>query len=169
MRKLFFLPVLFILLLLQVTVLDFIKVFSVKPDMIVVSIIIASVFFELKFALFCSLIAGLFKDVFAANPYGFYTLFMPVWCFVISFVSRKLTIEDKLVLSGVAFVIVFLNSFFFRFLNALSMEKIAVGIYLRIALLESVYSAMFLPLLLRIFNKLRLFETNKIKKEFYAE
>lgn len=149
--------------------IDSLKIFAAKPDLIMVVIIIGSVFLERKFALFCSLVAGLFKDVFAANLFGIHTLLLPLWCFLVSFVSRKLTIEDKIILSAFTFAVVFLNGVLLRFINTFSAENVSLGIFLRIAFLESLYSALFLPLILRVFNKLRLFQNKKIRKEFYAE
>jgi len=169
MRNYLFLFLLLVFSLLQVTMIDSVRVFSAKPDLITVVIIIGSVFLERKFALFCSLAAGLFKDIFSVNPYGVHALLLPLWSFVVSFVSKKLTIEDNLVLSAVTFVVVFLNSVLFRFINAFSAENTTLGIFLRLAFLESLYSALFLSLILKLFNKLRLFENKKVRKEFYAE
>lgn len=169
MRNSLFLLLLLVFLLLQAGLVDSIRVFSAKPDLVTVIIIIGSVFFERKFALFCSLAAGLFKDIFAVNPYGVHTLLLPLWSFLVSFISRKLTIEDKFVLSVFTFVLVFVNCLLLRFINMFSIENTALGIFLRLAFLESLYSALFMPLVMNIFNKLRLFETKKARKEFFTE
>jgi rod shape-determining protein MreD len=139
-----------ILGILQVTLLDNFKVFSVKPDLILIAVFIAALFLNLKFALGIGLLAGLFKDAFSINTFGFSAVFFPVWVVLISELIKRVSIEDNISRILLLFAVAILNNIVGGLILAYSIGFLSVGIFLRITFLGSLYTALIFPLILRI-------------------
>lgn len=138
--------------MLQLTLLDYIKIFNVKPDLFLVCAVIASLIFKPRLALFFSLFAGMLKDAFSVNAFAIHTLLYPFWSFLIIRLSRKITIETNIIRMVLIFIISFLHSvatgLIFIYLNTF----IPAGIFLRIVIIESFYTTAVFPLVFRAIN-----------------
>ena len=142
--------VIIILGLLQVTVLDYFKVFGIKPDLLLASVVLASLYLELKWVLGLGIFAGSLKDIFSANPLGLNTLLFPLWIFLIINLSRKISIDKDFIRAILIFIIVFFNNIIARIILLLLGKFIPWGVFLRIAFLESFYTAFVSPLVFRV-------------------
>jgi rod shape-determining protein MreD len=145
----------------QTTILNCIGVFGVKPDLLLCCVILAGAFFNRKWALIFSLSAGIIKDIFSSGVLGLNLLLFYVWNYCIVILSRRMSIDDSLVLGVLGFAVVFLNGIIIRFIYLFSGRDIPLGIFLRITLIESVYTALSLSLLIRILNHFRFFPIYK--------
>ena len=151
MNKLIFLAVIFLIGLLQATILDSFKFFWVKPDLLLVSAVIASLYFNLRWAMAAACLAGLLKDITGVGAFGIYTLLFPLWSFLIIRLSKQISLEHDFMPPAVVFVTVILSSIIVRaaFL-LLGAPVISLGIFLRVTLIESLYTALAFPLLFKI-------------------
>jgi len=153
MKKRFFLLVLVALALLQVTLLDCLKVFYIKPDFLFISVVLAALFFDLKWAVFFGAFAGALKDVLGLYAFGLNTILFATWTYLVAKLSRKISIENDLLRALLIFVVTFSNAIvtrsIFFFLGNLNMP---LGIFLRIGILESFYAALVSPLLFLAFK-----------------
>ena len=70
--------------IIQVTFLNYLKVFTVEPDLLLICAVIAALIFPLKWALFFCLLAGIFKDVFGADVFAINTVLFPLLGFLIT-------------------------------------------------------------------------------------
>ena len=148
--KAWFLIILTVILgVIQVTFLDCFKVFGVKPDLLLIVVFIAGLFLALKPALGIGLLAGIFKDAFSLTPPGASTILFPMWIFLIAKLSRKVSIDDNLTRMLLLFVVVLLNNITSAVVLIYSGAFLPLGIFLRITLLVSIYTALILSLILR--------------------
>jgi len=151
MKKWLFSLIIFVILLFQLTILDYFKIFGVKPDLLLASIVIASLFFESKWVIVLAVFAGILKDIFGINTLGINVLLFPLWGFIVIELSKRLSIENNFIYLGFIFIITILNSMMLRLIS-MFMGSIVVSwvIFLRIAFLESLYTSLISPLLFKI-------------------
>ncbi len=142
-----------ILGLLQITILDYFKVFGVKPDLILIAVFIAALFLGLKSALGIGLLAGVFKDAFTSNALGFSAVLFPVWIFLITRLIRRVSIEDNISRILLLFVVTLLNNVISGLILSYSIGSLSLGIFLRITLLASIYTVLVFSLILKMIKK----------------
>jgi rod shape-determining protein MreD len=152
-RKNNFILLMFLFALLQVTLLPHLRFFGTKPDLFMICVVVSSLYFDVESALLMSLLCGILKDIFSINVFGLNTFLMPVFSFLLMKVSRKLALDDTPVLCAAIF--------FTAFLYAIA-SKIALGYlgtvvpfwaFLRISLVESLYTAVIFPLVFRLIKR----------------
>lgn len=149
MRKGIFFIIVFILAIFEVTLLDSFKVFGVKPNLLLISIVIASLTFDFKQALGISVFAGILKDIFALNSFGINILLFPLSSFVVMKLSQKISLDNNYIRSVLIFIIVILNDIITRLIFISLGRFIPLGIFLGITFLEAFYTALILPLVFR--------------------
>lgn len=150
MKKWFFLLITVIMGLLQVSVLDYFKLFGVKPDLLLICMVLASLYFELKWALCLSIFAGILKDIFSANIFGINILLFPLWSFIIIKLSKNIPVDNNVIRTLLIFLVVILNNIFIRAIFLFLGKPISWGVSLRVASLESLYTALVVPLAFKI-------------------
>lgn len=161
MKNLIFLLVIIISGLFQVTILNCIKVFGVKPDLLLCCAVLAGVFFKRSWAFAFSLFAGTIKDIFGQETFGLNVMLFFLWNYLVVELSKKISIEDSPVLGVVMFIVVFCNDIASRFIFLFLGRHIFFGIFLKVTLVESVYTALALLLLLKIFEYFNFFPVYK--------
>jgi len=149
MKERFFLWIAAICCLSQVTALNHFKVLGIKPDLIFICVVAASLFFEFKQALVISVLAGLFKDIFGVIPFGINTLFFCVWCILIMLVDKEISIEDNYIFALLIFIAVLINDIVMWIVSFYLGNIISLGMFLRITILEALYTALVSPLIFR--------------------
>ena len=148
---------LFITLILgffQITCLDYFRIFGVKPDLFLVVVVIAGLSLELRQAVIFGLCAGLCKYIFSVNTFGVDILLFSLWGFVVAKLSRKISIDDNITRVLLLFIIALLQNIISGLL-AYSGNFFPLGIFLRITIVGSLYTAISLPLILK-FTKARI-------------
>lgn len=151
MIKAAFLLIVIIAGLLQVTLLDYLSIFAVKPDLLLACVVIAVLSFEFKWALLFSVLTGLLKDAFTASGFGMNTFLFSLWGYLAIRLSGKITLEKYFLPSVLIFIIMVLNGITVKAIS-LSLANLAVplGIFSRIVFLESLYTALVFPLVFKI-------------------
>lgn len=151
MKKEFFLVIIFIFCLLQVTILDYFKVFQVKPDLLFISVVIASLFFSGKWAILFSLLSGVLKDVFTIDTFGINTLLFTLESFFVIRLSKKITLDENFLYAAVIFAAVIINAIIIRVASIFFGDSVvSPGIFLRIAFFQAIYTALISPLLFKL-------------------
>ncbi len=139
-----------ILGILQVTILDYFKIFGVKPDLILIAVCFAALFLEIRPALVISLFAGLFKDMFLLKVLGFNIFLFPILVIIITKLVKRVSIEDDLSRISLVFVISLLNNILNGIMLAYSVGYLPLGIFLRITVVASLYTVLIFSLILRV-------------------
>lgn len=152
MKNAVLLLILLILGLFQATGLRYFSVFWVKPDLLLVSVAVASVFLDRKLALLFSLFAGIVKDIFGFDAIGVNILLYPLWSYTVGKLSRKISINDELAVMLLVFTVIFFNGIIIHLIDLSLGKLIPLGIFLRIVCVESLYTALLSPLAVMLFN-----------------
>lgn len=154
MRRLFFLLSITILGILQLTILDKFKIFNIRPDLLLISVGLAGLSFNLKWTLVFAVFAALFKDIFGVNTFGINTLLFPLWGFLIVRLSREISLEHSFMRMVLMLIVAFLHNIISGAIFIYLGSFIPLGIFLRIACVSSLYTAVIALLAFRIFNPL---------------
>jgi cell shape-determining protein MreD len=125
-----------------VTLADYFKVFTVKPDLILISMVVVNLLLDWRWAFALSVFAGMLKDILCVSAFGTNTLIFALWSFLIIKLSRKISLENICLRAALMFVVVFASGIAAR-------PPVPAGILLRIVFLEAVYAAILLPLVCR--------------------
>lgn len=141
MRRGYFLLIVIALGLFQSTYLNYFRVFGVKPDLLLISVVIASLYYDWQWGLFFSICAGLFKDILGVNIFGINTVLFVAWNIAIMQLAKKITLDAFPMRTLLVLIAVILNDVITRLVLISRGYFITPGIFLRIILLESVYTA----------------------------
>lgn len=154
MKKLVLFAVIIFFGLLQATVLNYIDIFNVKPDLLLISVVIASLFCASGWALFLSVFAGILKDILSVNAFGFNSLLFFSWSFLIIKLSRNITFDSDYIRLALIFVIAIFNNIITRLISFFLGNSISWGISLRIIIIGPLYTAFIFPLALKLAKQL---------------
>lgn len=150
MKKLFFLLFILLSVFFEVVFLDIFRIFNVKPNLLLIIVLVASLCFELRWALFFSILAGASKDIFCANLIGVNTLMFTLLSFLIYKLSREITLDSNLVSIVLILFIVLVNDIIIRLVFVYLGKYIPLGIFLRTTFLEALYTMLIAPLVFKI-------------------
>jgi rod shape-determining protein MreD len=132
--------------IVQVSVLDYFVVFNVKPDIVLVFAVVATLVLEEKQALPIAIFSGVVRDAFGGGVFGTNTLLFALWSISIIRLSKKFTLEYAVVRSVLLCVVVFLHHLFLGLQVVFLGGFIALGVFLRTLFLEVILSAAVAPL-----------------------
>lgn len=150
-KKWFFLFIAVVLAIFQITILDYFQIFNVKPDFFLIVVVMASLYFsfELRWAVFLSAFSGMLKDILGPNTFGINTLLFALWSVLIANLSKKISLDNNFISAAVIFVTVILNGAVIQLIFLFSGKFISWPVFLRIVLLESLYTALVLSIIFK--------------------
>jgi rod shape-determining protein MreD len=129
-----------IIAVIQATLLDYFKVLRIKPDLLLISVILVSLAAAPKWALTLSAFAGALKDFLTAAPGGNFFLFF-LWSLVIIRLHKEIPIDNGFLFAAIAFIISLLHNIASGLILKYCGNFIALGIFLRTAALSAIYTA----------------------------
>ncbi|MCM8801623.1 MAG: rod shape-determining protein MreD [Candidatus Omnitrophica bacterium] len=150
MKKPRFVVLIIILVLFEAVALDYLKLFSTKPDLLLAMVLIWAIFLRPTDAFKLGVLAGFLKDLFSENIFGINTLLFPCWVWVSLQLSKRIAVDNHFIRMLLLFILSILTNIVYR------LVMLSMGIYipwvisLRIIILSSFYTACLLPILLKI-------------------
>jgi rod shape-determining protein MreD len=150
MKKWVLFLVIFACALLQSTALNSLRFFGVKPDLLLICVVIASLKFELKWALIFSVLAGLFKDVLAVQPFGFNVILFGLWSVLIIRLKRDISFDNLYMVVALMGVVALAHHLLVGLALVYLGNFIPLGIFVRIVIIETFYTAACLPILNKV-------------------
>lgn len=150
MKKWNFLPIILVLGLLQVTILDYLRFFYARPDLLLISVAVAALVFDLRSSLIFGLFAGLLKDVFSPGVFGLNTVLFPLWGYLVFRLSRLIPIEEDILRMGLVFILTVLHNAVMGVLLISQGEMISFGIFLLIVVVQAILTALVSPLVFKL-------------------
>ncbi|MEW6101443.1 MAG: hypothetical protein AB1481_04030 [Candidatus Omnitrophota bacterium] len=142
MKKWFFIPFIILSGLLQLTVLDSWRIFQVKPDLLLVSMVWACFIFNFRQAFLLSIFCAVLKDTFLPWPFGINTILFPLWCFLIFKLRKQLTLDYAPLQIALIFIVTLMQNIATGLMLILMGYTIAAGIFLRIVGVGSLYTTL---------------------------
>lgn len=156
MRYIISLIIIIVISLLQATVLNYISIFSIKPDLFLIYAIFSLFYLPKKIAVFSCIASAIFKDIFSITAFGINTLFFSLWSIIILRLSKKIYQDNAAFRTTAIFIIGLTNSVFFYCLYLFNTEWSFVTLtrfLFRISLLEAAYTALVSILLFKVFKQ----------------
>lgn len=144
----FFLAIL-IACILEVSALNYLRVFNIKPNLLLIAVVIASLMFEAKWALLFSILSGALKDVFCPAAFPSDMVLFGLWSYLIIRLSRKINLDVDYIRACLVFIVVIVNAIVLRLSFAYLERSVAAGIFFRIMFIESLYTSFISFLLFR--------------------
>jgi rod shape-determining protein MreD len=152
MRNWIFLLIVFIFALFQTTILDYLKIFGVKPNLFLISIVLAGIYFEWRWALFISLFSGILGDILGINRFGINTLIFALLCFLVIQLNKKLSLDNYFLSSIVTFICALLYAALTWLISLYLNNFIPPSVFLRIAFFETLYTSIIFIILQRCYH-----------------
>lgn len=143
-------------LVIQLTLINSITILGLKPDLIMVVVIVFSLLNGTKEGIISGFASGLLLDIFSTGLLGINALVKMVIGFTCGALKEKIFYEHILFLIPlVTFVSSFLQSILvFFLLHAFGIEYSLVWSVNRVALPEALYSSLLSPFIFLVINKL---------------
>jgi rod shape-determining protein MreD len=138
--------------LLQGTLLDLFKIFNVKPDLLLISSVIASLYFPFGLALAISLFSGMLKDALGTSAFGVNTLLFPLWTLLIFKLNNQIPLDFFPIRLFLMFVVSLFQAVASGLILISMGSFIPAGIFSRIVFVQAVYSALLFPALLKLYS-----------------
>lgn len=133
MKEIIFVLVVFLAALVQCTLLEGVKLFTVKPDLLFVCVFVAAAFLERSWSLCIAVICGLLQDVLGSAPVAMHVVLMPCASWVFGQVSRRTPLDNPLV----GAVVLLLTLFAYNVVVSMLLGVVS----LRVLLVQPLYSA----------------------------
>ena len=150
MKKLVIAVSIIIFALSQATILNHISFFNVKPDLLLISVIMAGLFFPAGWAISFSMLSGVLKDITCVNTFGLYTVLFFCYSLLIIKLSRQISFDNDYVKLALVVIVVLLNDIAIRLTFLFLGNPVSPGIFLRILFIDSLYTAVVFPLVLKL-------------------
>lgn len=150
MKNWTFACVIIICTLLQSAVLGSISIFGVKPDLLFICVFYAAIFFGIKRSVPFGIFAGFLKDMLCTNTFGINTLLFPLFSIVLFKISREISLDNNFIRIATLFIAMLIHDIAARIIFFFTGNFISWGIFLRTTFLEALYTALVLPLVLRV-------------------
>jgi len=161
MKKIIFLLLIIILGILQVTIFNNLRIFNVKLDLLLMSVVMASLIFTARWALVFSVFAGFLKDVFAAGTFGINILLFPLWSLLLTKLTKEISIENNYLRVALTFMVTLMHNIISGLIFFYLGNFISLGICLRVVFVGATYSALAFLLLYRITDAIILSVENR--------
>lgn len=157
---------LFIMLVLQSTLLDYIKIFNAKPDLLLLLVIFFGLFFGGALGFETGLAAGLLKDILSVDIFGVNTIILALTGLMTGLLSPKFFKESKLTQYLLVFMLSTLSMFARYFIDLyiskityINLSEYLSGQIIPASFYTSLVSAIIFPILIRRYGL-------KIQEEF---
>jgi len=151
MKKWIFFIFVLLAVLLEATILNYLRLFHVKPALTFACVVLAAFYLDSPRAFLLAVFAGILQDVFGTAAYGINTLLYPALVFLIIKLTAKISLDNDYLRTALLAILLIINDVAARLvLLSLGKSVPALGIFLRIAFLQLIYTAAAFPLLLKI-------------------
>ena len=153
-KQIYTLAALFIIALMQSTFLNYFRIFNLKPDAILLALIIIAPFFSLRWSVTFAFLGGIFRDIFSILPFGINIIICVLWIILAKQIFRRLSIENNLIRIIILCLIILLNNFTMQSILFILGNPIAIGTILKIVWIESVFALLLALPMYRFFAHL---------------
>jgi len=141
------------LALIQFSTLDELKIWEVRPDLILVALFLGSLFVQRKEAFILAISLGLLKDIFSCSFLGINTLLFAFYIFIGNQINLNFSFEDNFSRTAFFLILSLLHNLSNGFYRIFLGGQLTLGVFLRLSLIASFYNSGLLYLLLKLKEK----------------
>lgn len=135
----------------QLSLLNSLSIFGVKPDLLLAGVLAASLVLPLRYALVLSIICGIFKDLFlSVAPNGLNTVLFVLWGYLLSRLNSQISTEHILVRAVLILALSALHNLISGLAGAYAGNFIPAGIFLKILFISPLYTTLVSLLFLKL-------------------
>lgn len=144
---------------IQATVLDYMKIFNAKPDLVLMLVIFFAIFFGADIGIEAGFVCGLLKDIFSIDVFGVNIFTLAVTGLAVGILSPKFFKESKTAQILLVFAFA-LFSMFVHFLVSSIVSKIAYispseyffELIIPVSIYTALISAVIFPMLIKTYR-----------------
>jgi rod shape-determining protein MreD len=137
-------------LILQTTVLDYVSVLGIKPDLVMLIVVLNGFLLGTREGAFLGYAAGILEDLFAGGFIGLNALSKMAAGYLAGMAGLRLFRENTLVATGVVFLSTFAgNSVYYILLNMVGIKVPPFYAFFRVIIPVAVYTSLLTPLFFR--------------------
>lgn len=155
MKKIKFLLIILVSVLLQVTVLNIFSIFGVKPDIFIILCFICSVIFKQKTALGFSILIGFLKDTLTVSSFGIHTFLFPIICLSLRHIKKNVSLDNDFIAGFFLLIYILVCDVLVNFIIQSYGPHISIPVFFRVFLLEAIYSTVIFLSLYKHFKIIR--------------
>jgi rod shape-determining protein MreD len=149
-KKWYFFILILIAALLESVFLNYFKIFYVRPNLILCLVVLASLCLDIRESLLLAIFGGLLQDALTLHKFGANVLLLPLWSFLIIELSRKISIDENYMRLALILITALIHNIASGLINFYFISAIIPGgVYLRITILEPLYTAFIFVLIFR--------------------
>lgn len=152
MKKIKILIFLLLLAIFETTGLDSIRIFNVRPDLILIAVIVLGFSYNLSVTLMFSFFAGFIKDILSTGPFGLNTFIFVLIVYTLSKLSKRFIIEGLILRIAIISIAVILENLVAGSILSFYASPISLGILLRLSFLSAIYTALFSYPIFKLIN-----------------
>lgn len=145
--------IILVLALAEVSFLSVLKPFALQPDLLLITVVLASLWFRIRWVLLIGLYAGLLKDAFSLYPHGLYAAAFPLIGFGVIKLSRKISFDE----AYVKIILIFLIAFCLAIAKGIAFMlygwPLPFFTFIRVTLAGSLSCAVFAFFLIKVFEQ----------------
>jgi rod shape-determining protein MreD len=141
MKRIIFSALIVAAALMQSTLINGIRIFGVKPDLLWIMVMAAALYFDLSAAVVFAVLSGLLKDSLGTSTFGVFIVLLPLWTVVVRSLSKRISFDYLPVSSVFLAVMIFVNAIIIRSIPPAVNVQLSFMAFLRISVIESLYTA----------------------------
>lgn len=161
MKKILFCCIILITAFFEVSFLGHFKIFSVKPDLLLILVVMAGVSFDLPTSIALAFLAGFCRDIAGVSSFGSYTFLFSMWGLLIQKLSHQVSFDNPIVFVAGVYLLNFLQNTILRLSLMHSSDSISLGIFLRLLFVQSFYTAVVSLFLLTTIERIRRYRNER--------
>jgi rod shape-determining protein MreD len=147
-KEAYLFTVLFIFMLLESTILNNFKLFDVKPDLLLVSVVVFGLFLPAFWVIVLSFFSGFLLDLFYVGHFGINIIMFVALGIICRKLAKNLYIENNIII----IVLILIASLALSFIRRLCIAPVPFWTTLRFSTLEALYTAFFAPFVFKVLS-----------------
>ncbi|HNX81667.1 MAG TPA: rod shape-determining protein MreD [Candidatus Omnitrophota bacterium] len=151
-RKFLFFLIILAVACMQATVLNCVSLFGVKPDVLLLLVIVCGLYFSPGWALGYSIVAGCCKDLFTASGWGINIVLFAVLSILLEMLRKRIRFDNQ----NIRLSVVYLSCLAYYLSSVVFIPRSSViptGVFLRSILVGPIYGAALFFFALRWIDK----------------
>ena len=150
------LGILFVILILQTTVLTYVSLWAVTPNLLLLLFVILSIQNGSIPALICGFIIGIPIDILAGNPVGYHSLLLTIFGYIFGLGKGKIFFDPLFIPAMMSLVVTFFYTVGLFLISTLfNLSKPFASFFNTSFMIELAYNVVAAPILYFVYNFIR--------------